>query len=103
MTSDDSPNERKEMSLNLFCQFSDGTWAVPAEIIAENKAKHYAEKDTAEYKEEYEYTLSSEYELIDWAVSDMNWSDLAPHAVKISDPPPTDKEDEWMTCSKYVD
>ena len=90
------------MSSKLFCQFLDGTWAVPAEIIAEDRAKLYADKNTAEYKEEYEYALSSDYELVDWAEGNMNWSDLEPYAVKVSGPKVVNKDDDWTGCFKYV-
>lgn len=65
-------------------------WAVPVSIIAENRATHYA----YEYGGDVKLSLSDDtiplfesddYEIEDWAVNNMNWSDFDGHQEKISD------------------
>jgi hypothetical protein len=52
-------------------------YRVPAEVVADNRAKYYAEKDSdTTYQEEYDYTLSDDYELLDWFSGNMNWEDV---------------------------
>lgn len=41
--------------------------------MAENRAKHYADRDPdTTYESEFEYTMGDNYELIDWYRSNMN-------------------------------
>ena len=48
-------------------------WGYPAELIAKDRATYYAENDEdTTYEEEYNYTLSSDYEIGDWAGNNMN-------------------------------
>ncbi|RAP23495.1 hypothetical protein C2W64_03111 [Brevibacillus laterosporus] len=52
-------------------------WDVPAEIISKSRADYYCSVDAdTDFDEEYEYTLSNEEELIDWAANNMNWEDV---------------------------
>lgn len=63
---------------------------VPTEIIARNRAKHYADK---EFDGDIERSLtedtlplfqSDDYEIHDWAANNMNWSDVKDHATLAS-------------------
>lgn len=71
-------------------------YAFPAHIIAHARAKYYEGRGDS-YEEEYEYTTSDTGELYEWAMSDMNWSDVAKYAVEL--PSIEEKEDlegQWM-------
>lgn len=82
-------------------------WAVPVDAIAYNRASHYAREFgddiTISLKED---TLplfeADEYEIQDWAVNNMNWSDFDGKQVRISDAPPPDFQEAWMSGEKEV-
>lgn len=62
-------------------------WEVPAKLIAENRAKYYAEKDRdTTYEEEYEYTINSNEELYDWYMNNMDWDDVSDEAELVERP-----------------
>jgi hypothetical protein len=99
------------LSKRLLISMPDGsTWAVPVEIIARNRAKNYA----AEFGGDVERSLSEDtaalfavdpYEAQDWAVNNMDWSDVAAHAVKVADRPPLTAEDfqkGWLSGAKEI-
>ena len=97
----------------LIVEFSDGEYKIPAHIIADSRAKYYAEYDTGEtsgaeydaaYGKEYECTLNDEYELTDRASGNMDWEDVKDHAVLIkkSDPDP-DHGFEWVNAEKRME
>lgn len=82
-------------------------WAVPVEIIARNRATHYA----SEYGGDVEKSLAedtlpmfkdSSYEITDWASNQMDWSDFDGHQVKISDAPPLDFQEAWVNGEKDI-
>lgn len=63
-------------------------WAVPVEIIARNRATYYAN----EFEGDIEKSLAEdtiplfemdEYEIQNWAVWNMTWSDFDGHQVKV--------------------
>jgi hypothetical protein len=80
-------------------------WDIPAEIVADDRAKYYAKIDTdTTYKEEYEYTLSDDSEIFDWAANNMNWDDVKDHAVKVSEYHMTaaDFQEGWVNGEKEI-
>ena len=87
------------------------TFRVPVKIIAESRAAYYAKVDADagegtfedRYKEELEYSLSDNSELLDWASNNMNWSDLSGYAVKMrKDKRPADLQKEWTNADKEI-
>lgn len=83
----------------LYVTMPDGVeWEIPVSVIAQNRAKYYADQEgdggnnEAVYREEYEHTLKNDYEIIDWAENNMDWNDVEPHA-KLS---VTYDEDEYQ-------
>jgi len=78
-------------------------WDVPARVIAENRAKYYAEVDSdTTYQEEFEFTMSDNYELKDWAAGNMNWSDVENHAQYVINPPTPDYQEGWVNGEKEI-
>lgn len=79
----------------LHVTMEDGSiWAVSADIIAVNRARYFAEQEAksgGDYGDalnrEFDYTIADDYELMDWAANNMNWSDVASHAVQVYTPP----------------
>lgn len=64
----------------IIFELGDGrTYSVLADMVARDRATYYAEKDkSTTFEEEYNYTMSSDSELLDWVVNNMNWYDLNP-------------------------
>lgn len=82
-------------------------WAVPVEMIARNRAAHYA----SEFDGDVERSLAEDtlplfadddYEIEDWAANNMNWSDFNGHQVKIKDAEPPDFQEAWVNGEKEV-
>jgi hypothetical protein len=77
-------------------------WQIPASVIAENRARYFAERDPdTTYEEELEYTLSDDAELLDWVSGNYNWEDLEADAMMIKSPH-IDYSDDWQDSYKEV-
>jgi hypothetical protein len=74
---------------SLRVEFPNGdVFLVPAKVIAEHRAKHYADGDPdTTYEAEFEYTMTDEYQLRDWAGNNMDWDDVKARAVLQPKPP----------------
>lgn len=86
-------------------------WDVPARLIAEPRARYYAEIDAGAksgdqfdrlYEHEMAYTLGDNSELIDWAENNMNWEDVSHAALRVSDPPDNDYQEGWCNGDKEI-
>jgi hypothetical protein len=85
-------------------------WDVPASLIAHNRARYYQGKkdletiDMAEreYQVEYDYAMTHDHELEEWAASDMNWSDVEHRAMKVSDGELPDYQEGWVNGEKEI-
>lgn len=105
----------------LRIEMPDGSkWDVPARVIAENRAYHYADRDAREdsgatsgpaygvifakvFAEEVEHALSSDYEITDWAANNMNWADVKDRAtLAVAPPSDTDYEGGWANGEKEI-
>ena len=82
------------------------TYDVPLMVVARDRADWEAddhggsaERALAEYV--VPLFLANPGEAIEWAACDMNWSDLAPHAVRVA-PAVPDYEDEWPDSLKRI-
>ena len=68
---------------------NDGSvWAVPVDIIARNRAAHYAHEFDGDVERSLaEDTIplfeADDYAIQDWAANNMNWSDFDGHQEKI--------------------
>lgn len=78
-------------------------WAVPVDVIARDRAKHYAsdfDGDVERSLEEDTLPLFAEdpFEIHDWAANNMNWSDVEAHAWRIGFPAATenDMQEAWV-------
>jgi hypothetical protein len=102
-------SEKQEMRKSIRVTFSNGSvWEIPAPIVAEDRARYYAEKEgkTSEekarvFKEETEFCLSDNSEILDWAGNNMKWEDVKAHAVKVEDAR-VDFEGEWSNAKKSI-
>lgn len=79
-------------------------WDIPADFIAEARAKYYADREVEDcvrslgtgqivppllwnetFQEEYKIAIEDDYELKDWLSNNMNWDDVKDIAEKISE------------------
>ena len=87
-------------------EMPDGSkWGVPIEMIARNRAEHYASEfggDVNRSLEEDTIPLfaGDDYEIQDWAVGNMNWDDFNGHQVKLSDAAAPDFQEAWLNGDK---
>lgn len=60
---------------------------IPVTTIADSRAMYYGtvnhKHDKKLYKEEFEYSMRHDEELIDWLQNNMNWEDVKDVAVKV--------------------
>ena len=82
---------------------NDGSkWEVPASVVAKNRATYYTEKDKdVTYQEEYDYTMSEDDELLDWAANNMNWEDVEKSAIRVS-VADIDFQEGWVNGEKEI-
>lgn len=88
------------------------TWDVPAQIIAENRARYYAkrasgEESGAEYEKVHEAELAcglhDDDEILDWAANNMNWSDVEAYAVRLELPAvKVDYQEGWVNGERQI-
>jgi hypothetical protein len=102
----------KEKYLRL--RMSDSTvWDVPAKLVAESKAKHYAEEETGEtsgkdydkaYKKEFKDVMGCDDELLDWAANMMSWAEVSDDAEfqQAEEPDDPDYSDEWAINCEII-
>ena len=84
-------------------------WKVPVRIIAENRARYYAEKEYITLEQSLKFdTLplfeEDEYEIEDWASNNMDWSDVEKYAIRMKDMGLTLEElqEGWINGEKEI-
>ncbi|MCM1564894.1 MAG: hypothetical protein NC238_02860 [Dehalobacter sp.] len=78
-------------------------WDVPAKIIADNRAAYYAKIDPeTTYEEEFEFTMTDDHELRDWAANNMDWDEVSEHAEKVIEETSIDFQEGWLNGEKVV-
>lgn len=82
-------------------------WDVPVLFIAQDRAQHYA----GEFSGNVEMSLSEDtlplfedddYEIEDWAVNNMNWSDVAGQAKIVKEQSAPDYQEGWLNGHKEI-
>lgn len=77
-------------------------WAVPAELVARDRADHYGGQAGEEsWKAEHAATLADHAALLDWAENNLNWADVA-HAAILIRPGSVDFQEGWVNGPKRV-
>ncbi len=97
--------KRTKTAALIRIEFTNGEqFTFPAQGIADDRDENYADE-----KEDTICFIRNcglgEYDLWDWAVNNMNWSDVAPYATELQrKPQPVDYQDEWLGgCKKYLE
>ena len=79
--------------------FSNGEiWAIPCSEIADDRASDFHDRGTAEFDEMFQQTMADDAEILDWALNNMNWSELERFAVLTNEPDAVDYDEEWPNC-----
>ena len=65
----------------LTITFKDGTeWIIPADVIAQDRARVLEKDHGRSFDEEFRYTMRDVQTMIYWAREMMTWKDLMPYA-----------------------
>jgi len=91
----------------LHVKMLDGsTWKIPVEVIANDRAEYYAERDNISFdkamKETTELFESNKDEIKEWAEGNMNWSDVSSSAVMVDPGEPVDYDEGWVCGKKHI-
>ena len=90
-------------TLMITVNFSDGTtWEFPASVVAANRASYYEDKEPGCYTEEFDYIMSNDDELLDWASGNMDWKDVLAYATLVDTDKLTDYVEEWVNADREV-
>ena len=90
-------------TLMIAVNFSDGTtWEFPASVVAEGRARYYEGREPGCYQEEFDYTMGSDYELLDWASNNMDWKDVLSCATLVDTKNLSKYADEWVNADREV-
>lgn len=69
-------------------------WHIPLEMIADNRAKYYAERDQdTTYQDEFDYVMEDAFEGLDWFRNNMDFADVAEKARLVERPAPLTEPD----------
>lgn len=79
------------------------TFQVDLDAVAKSRAEYYGKNDPepdydTTYKSEYEFTMTDNYEAIDWFQNNMNWSDIPDdnkRIIKSPEPPKATEDIEY--------
>lgn len=77
-------------------------WAFPVQIVADNRDKHYADEneDTVRGIAEGSH---DDGDLTEWAINNMNWSDVQDYAVQVpTKPTPFDYQNGWLSADREI-
>lgn len=97
-------NMQKHMQVRM----PDGSlWAVPVQVIAESYSKHYAKDYGGDLDACMKLHTAPLFDSVDdaiyeWAENDMNWSDVAGHAVLVSQGKQVDWQGGWVSGEKKL-
>lgn len=91
------------MTKEIHVTMPDGSvWAVDANLVAEPRARYYAEVDArtgANFDEVYAHEMATQdaEDLIDWAHNNMNWEDVQANARLVVTPDShVDYQEGWV-------
>ena len=86
----------------LRVEMEQGVWEVPAQIVADDRDRNYADEKEDTIGFIAAGTLD-EYELLDWASNNMNWRDVADYATRVSkEIKKEDRQDGWVNGEKSI-
>ena len=96
--------------MKLRIDMPDGSsWMVPVEVIALNRAKHFAHEYDgdvmASLKDDTAPLFESDtFEIEDWAANNMDWEEVEPYAFEWLRPSePADYQEGWVNGHKEIE
>lgn len=86
----------------LRVSFSDGSqYDIPVRVILINASEYYHRKDPDYPQDQFGHDWS-DFEIGDWATNNMNWCEVAPHAVQVKPPDKRDMDELWSNADTEV-
>jgi len=86
----------------MLVEMPDGsTWAIPVQVVIDNRLAFYRREGTAEASDEQ----PGDYDIRDWAAGNMDWSDVRDKAVLFSLRPPmtpSEWQEGWVNGKKRI-
>jgi hypothetical protein len=82
--------------------FSDGSqYDIPVNVIIDNAVAYFTKRYPGypEARAGYEWSRS---EIEDWATNNMNWCDVAAHAVQVRPPNQRDMDELWANAETQI-
>jgi hypothetical protein len=88
--------------VHVIAEFSDGSrWAIPAERLAQSYADYYSESKE-EFEDNFDYIMSDDRELLDWATNNADWEDVEIFARYLGNSRTVNYNKEWANAEKSV-
>jgi hypothetical protein len=79
-------------------------WLVPLSVVAEHRAKYYADGDETAFKDEVDHVMNFPAEGVEWFLGNMDFSDVRDHAKLVEKPEKTAPNSEtWHVDDDEVD
>jgi hypothetical protein len=78
----------------------DGQYNLSVTVVAHDRASYYRGMGES-YVAAFNETCDDDYEIIDWLLNNMNWSDVSADAVKVSDKILVLEEDFWTDSDDF--
>lgn len=86
---------------NIIINAPDGQYYLPVDVVAHDRAIYYSQGSDDTYHEEYVYTLSDDYEIIDWLLNNMDWEDVSDQAVKFTEKILISEDGFWTNSDDF--
>lgn len=86
---------------NITINAPDGQYYLPVDVVAHDRAIYYSQGSDEVYDEEFEFTVNSKYETIDWLLNNMDWEDVSDQAVKFSEKVLVLEDDFWTNSDDF--
>src|SRR5688500_98535 len=89
--------------LRITMPSDNSVWDVPVDVIAKAAANYWAERDPdTTYGIEFDHYMNENSEVLDWAVNNMNWSDISDHAVRVCIDESVDYEQDYTFADMEI-
>lgn len=97
----------------LRVKFDNELWDIPLSVIAENRARYYANLDVpgkTENNWEWKKVFKSEYDMVmndaanatNWASGNMDWADVKDYAERVGKVEHDEYGDLWVNAEKFI-
>jgi len=96
-------SDKEEQPLLCITMPDGSEWAIKVELVARDRATYFTDKEkpgsdeqVEAFYREFNYTMTHDDEIVDWAVNNMNWSDVEKWAWQIKPAPNINFQEGWV-------